>query len=306
MRLTIIICTHNRSELLARTLDHLNRAHYPRQDCQILVVANACHDDTLSLLYAYQEKMHIPLKFMEEPRPGKSHALNTGLAAVDSGIVAFVDDDHRVDTDYPLAVAEGFRTFPDTDLVCGRILPDWTGEEPAWVHEENFFPIYPLPVPRYDQGKEGRWIGTEGPLPGGGNLAIRKEVIDSVGGFSAELGPKGHDLGGSEDSEFVLRALKAGCRLRYTPEMLQYHYVDMERLRLGYIIHKAYKRSQTVVRYRIQNGSDKEIRRLPPKYLYRKVAEHAWRSLFSLYWPEKRFYLVRTAASLGELSAYWL
>ncbi|XSG86404.1 MAG: glycosyltransferase [Methylohalobius sp. ZOD2] len=297
MNLTILICTHNRPHLLARTLDYLNRANYPPQDCQILVVANACRDDTLSLLKTYQSKMRIPLKFLEESQPGKSHALNTGLASIDSGIVAFVDDDHRVAPRYPMAIVDAFMKFPDTALVCGRILPDWTGDEPAWIHNNSFYPLYPLPVPHYDQGPEERWICTKGPLPGGGNLALRKEVFDTIGGFSSELGPKGHDLGGSEDSEFVLRALKADFKLRYVPDMVQHHYVDLERLKLGYIIKKAYKRSQTVVRYR-------KTHRVPPPYLFRKVVEHFWRALISLYWPEKRFYLVRTAAALGELSAY--
>lgn len=298
--LTFLICTYNRAKLLKRTLDYLNAARFPQGlTSRLLVVANACRDDTVAVLEYYRGRMKVALDFLEEPRPGKSHALNTGLAAVEGGIVAFVDDDHRVDPGYPLAVVDAFHEFPEAGLVCGRILPDWTGEEPAWVHHETFYPIYPLPVPRYDQGKQGRWIDLQGPLPGGGNLAVRKQVFEAVGGFSPALGPKGHDLGGSEDSEFVLRALKAGFRIRYAPAMVQYHFVDLERLKLWYVMKKAYKRSQTVVRYHKTTPR-------PPRYLYRKVAEHALRALVSLYWPEKRFYLVRTAAALGELSAYLL
>lgn len=296
--LTVLICTHNRARLLERTLDSLNAATYPQGvRARILVITNACRDDTLAVLARYQETMKVDLDWLQEPRLGKSHALNTGLAAVAGGIVAFVDDDHRVDPGYPLAIIDAFSKFPDAGLVCGRILPDWTGEEPAWVHNETFFPIRPLPVPRYDQGPESRWIGTEGPLPGGGNLALRKAVFERIGGFSPDLGPKGHDLGGSEDSQFVLRALNAGFRLRYTPAMVQHHYVDLERLKLNYLMKKAYQRSKTVVRYR-------KAAPLPPRYLYRKLAEHAWLALVSLYWPEKRYWLVRTAAALGELRAY--
>ncbi len=295
--LTILICTHDRARLLARTLSHLARARFP-ENARILVVANACRDDTPDVVRRAAAAMPVPIRCLEEPTPGKSHALNTGLAALDTDLVAFVDDDHRVDPDYPLAVAGAFERHPRADLVCGRILPDWTGDEPAWVHNDTFFPIYPLPVPRYDQGPEPRWIGLEGPLPGGGNLALRREVFERIGGFSPHLGPRGHDLGGSEDSEFVLRALRAGKRLRYTPAMVQHHYVDLERLRLWYVMKKAYKRSQTVVRYRRTD-------RFPPRYLYRKVGEYALRALVSLYWPEKRFWLVRTAAACGELSAYF-
>jgi hypothetical protein len=34
------------------------------------------------------------------------------------------------------------------------------------------------------------------------------------------------------------------------------------------------------------------------------LASYAFRALVSLYWPEKRFYLVRMAAALGEIRGY--
>ena len=43
-------------------------------------------------------------------------------------------------------------SYPDADIFCGRILPDWDGTEPAWVHDTGEYRIYPLPVPRYDLG----------------------------------------------------------------------------------------------------------------------------------------------------------
>ena len=140
MSLTLLICTHNRAQLLARTLGYLTKARFPA-NAQILVVANACTDATRETALAARNRLPVPLRLLEEPEPGKSHALNTGLAAIDSGVVAFVDDDHRVDPDYPLAVVNAFETEPGADLVCGRILPDWTGEEPAWVHNDTFYPI---------------------------------------------------------------------------------------------------------------------------------------------------------------------
>ena len=41
-----------------------------------------------------------------------------------------------------------------------------------------------------------------------------------------------------------------------------------------------------------------------PRYLWRKLASYGFRALASLYWPEKRFYMVRVAAALGEIRAY--
>jgi GT2 family glycosyltransferase len=46
--LAIVICTHNRVELLERTLASLNRARRPRGHIEVLAIANACTDDTVS------------------------------------------------------------------------------------------------------------------------------------------------------------------------------------------------------------------------------------------------------------------
>ena len=55
--------------------------------------------------------------------------------------------------------------------------------------------------------------------PGGGNLVVRHHVFTIAGQFSTELGPHGHDLGGGEDSEYVLRAMIRGVRCQYTPDI---------------------------------------------------------------------------------------
>ena len=312
--LTVLICTHNRAALLARTLYYLNQCAPPANVAvEILVVANACSDGTASVLERYpvlpdglfgsdssvpamaSTGEALPLRMLVEPTPGKSHALNRALAAVDTDLIAMVDDDHRVHRDYLQAIAHAATAHPAATLFCGRILPDWDGSEPAWVHRPNPFPVYPLPVPHYEQGSSERDIGLQGPLPGGGNLVLRQGVFSRVGPFSVELGPRGHNLAGGEDSDFVQRALQGGERLRYCPDIVQYHYVDAKRLTLSYVIRKAYERSRAVTLVRAeQRGSI-------PKYFFRKLAGHLLGSLLSLYWPERRSHLVRAAATLGEM-----
>ncbi len=296
--LTILICTHNRVELLQRTLCSLNAARRPALPVQILVAANACTDSTVAQMQAYQAHPsshdNLPLRVIEVPTPGKSHALNEAIPLIDSELVAFVDDDHRVDVAYLVAIEEAARTWPDAGLYCGRILPDWDGSEPAWVHDDGPYRIYPLPVPRFDQGDSPREITAQhGPIPGGGNLVVRRGVFDLIGRFSTELGPHGHDLGGGEDSEYVLRALAHGTSCQYAPRIVQHHYVDTERLKLGYLLKKSYQRTRSTSRI---HGTGRV-----PLFMWRKMAEYGFHSLFNLSWAKRRFYLVRTAAAIGEI-----
>ena len=68
---------------------------------------------------------------------------------------------------------------------------------------------------------------------------LRTSLFARVGDFSTVYGPVGRGLGGAEDHEWVLRAIAAGARVQYVPDIVQYHYVDQARLRLGYLVRKA-------------------------------------------------------------------
>jgi arylsulfatase A-like enzyme/glycosyltransferase involved in cell wall biosynthesis len=296
--LTILICTHNRADLLQKALASLNRAQRPTMPVRILVAANACSDDTVAQMQAYQAQQAsqnwLPLRVIKVPTPGKSHALNEAIPQIETELTAFVDDDHRVDEGYLTAIEQAATSWPDAGLYCGKILPDWDGSEPSWVHDDGPYRIYPLPVPRYDQGDTPKVITAErGPIPGGGNLVIRRRVFELAGQFSTELGPHGHDLGGGEDSEYVLRTLERGERCQYVPAIVQHHYVDTERLQLGYLLKKSYQRTRSTARI---HGSGSV-----PMYMWRKLAEYGFHGVFSLSWAKRRFYWVRTAAALGEI-----
>ena len=303
-RLTVLICTHNRAALLLRTLDTLDRAaRPPHWAVDVLVAANACSDDTHPRLDERRLQAEandaLPLAWFAEPVPGKSNALNSALPRVDSDLIAFVDDDHRVHVDYLAAVCRAATAHPEADLFCGRILPDWDGAEPAWVHDTGPYRIYPLPVPRFDQGDTSFELTPDRAIPGGGNLCIRTPWAARIGPFDTAMGPTGHDLGGAEDLDWVLRGQRLGARLRYVPDMLQYHYVDSARMTLGYVMKKAYKRTASTVR--LEAGATGAA---VPRYLYRKLAEYALLACTAWSSARRRYYLVRTAAALGEFAGY--
>jgi hypothetical protein len=92
----------------------------------------------------------------------------------------------------------------------------------------------------------------------------------------------------------VLRALHAGEQLIYIPDVLQHHYVDPARLRLGYLLRKSFQRSRAGVKTRHTHAR-------VPAYMWRKLATYMFHAVFSLQWAKTRFFLVRIAAVLGEM-----
>jgi len=311
MKLTVLICTHNRLQLLQRTLRYLQEAERPAGvDCEILVLANGCNDGSVAWLAGYSEHSQrdtgdpvLPLRVIEEPRLGKSFALNTAIDSLagsdpDRHLIAMVDDDHRVDPGYLLGAVRAVVEFPGFALFCGRIIPDWDGSEPAWVHDQGPYRIYPLPVPRFERGDQPRPMTPDVGIPGGGNLVLRYGVFERVGGFMTDAGPRGHDLAGGEDSEFVLRAQEKGERIQYVPWFTQYHYVDLERLKFPYLLRKSYQRTRATTG--LGEGGANGV----PRYLWRKLFTYMAQGLWSLSWARTRFYMMRVAATWGEVAAY--
>jgi glycosyltransferase involved in cell wall biosynthesis len=299
MYLTVVVCTHNRPALLRCLLDSLSEASETGgTDVEILVIANACGDDTLRVLDAAKGPLTqagLRLRWVEEPEKGKSHALNRALTMLTGDAVAFIDDDHRVDPDFLGNIARALREYADLNILCGRILPDWDGREPALVHDRGPYRIYPPPVPVFDAGDQSRLLDAESFKPGGGNLIFRLPLLKTLGRFSTDLGPQGHDLGGGEDSEFLQRALDLGEPLLYLPDIVQYHFVDLNRLKLSRMLRLSYQRSRASAG--LHHGG---LGGIPP-FLWRKLLHYLVCACLSLSASRSRFYLVRTAAALGEI-----
>lgn len=297
--LTLLICTHNRADLLGAMLSSVGSATCPPDwDIKVLVIANACTDETGQILKKLAQSPFsngIQLQWAEEPETGKSHALNRGIALVDSDWVVLTDDDHRVQADFLTRIADAIMRHPEGALLCGRILPDWDGSEPGWVHQTGPFQIYPPPIPVFDEGDSEKALSSGGVIPGGGNIVIQTRVLHEVGRFSTHMGPRGHNFGGGEDSEMVLNALRQGYRLIYVPGIVQFHHVDKERLKLSKLVRLSYQRARAITRVK------RTARTGVPPYLLKKFSIYFVRLLLSLNDKSKTvFYLVRMAATLGE------
>ena len=298
-RLAVVICTYNRSASLIQTLASIYDCGYsgPEQ-IDIMVVANNCSDDTLAHLAdfkAARTRDNLALNWIEEPRAGKSYALNTAIAQTTHDALCFIDDDQTVEAGFLAHLLDGMDAYPDDAIYCGRIWPAWDGSEPSWVHARGNYSIPIRPFPEFDLGSESIVITPQGRYPSGGNIVVRRQVFDAVGLFSVDLGPTGHNLAGGEDHDFLKRATDKGFSIRYLPKMRQLHAIDAERMSTPYTLRKSFLRSRA--NFLIRRDAHR-----PRLYMFRKILEHLGGAAFTLNTKRRFYYLVRLAASLGELT----
>ena len=197
-----VVPVRNDAIRLRRCLESIVSNRYPRTAIELLVVDNDSTDDSAEVARAYADAVVT--------RSGISVAAlrNFGARQTRAPIVAFVDADHAIDSSWiaaaaaalaaPAVAAAGFPydTQPDANRV--QRLYDAMRQRPASQQTVS-------------------WLGS-------GNIAVKRECFDAVGGFR-------EDLVACEDVDFCNRLIQAGYSVIADPGMRSTHYGDPGSLR---------------------------------------------------------------------------
>lgn len=216
---SVVVCTRDRPEPLRRLLHSLRSATVAPDE--IVVVDNAPRTDaTRAVVAEFSE-----VRYVLEPRAGLSTARNAGIRHTTGEVVAFTDDDIVVHPDWLEWLLRGF-VSPEVQCVTGLILPGEL-DTPAQVVFEKVLGGYGRGYQRvtFDQTFFASLLRYGSPVwfvGGGGNMALRREAFDRVGGFDERLGAGA--AGCSEDSELWYRLLARGWHCRYEPAAVVFHH----------------------------------------------------------------------------------
>jgi glucosyl-dolichyl phosphate glucuronosyltransferase len=228
---TVLICSYNRASWLGRSLESLAQQRSARQ-WDVLVVDNNSTDDTRLVVERAARACPVPLRYLFEPRQGKSHALNLGLAHTSADIVMFTDDDVAIDAGWIDAACDPLERDAAIAYTGGPVRPIWEVPPPRWFDETRGDLWGTLAILDYGPAPFIFEERTRTPL--GVNMAVRRRLVEQIGGFHPALGRSGRSLLGQEQAEFFARARAAGARGRYVPEMAVRHFVPAARLTKQY------------------------------------------------------------------------
>jgi glycosyltransferase involved in cell wall biosynthesis len=227
---TVLICTYDRAALLAETLDSL-AAHASRLRWDVLVVDNNSADKTRRIVEERARDFPVPLRYLFEPRQGKSYALNTGLAAIDARTVVFTDDDVRIQDGW-LDAACAPLLAGEADYTGGPVFPIWGAPRPTWLSAARADLWGTIAI--IDYGPDPFVFEARRRIPIGANMAVTRDLLERIGGFNPALGRTGRSLLGQEQAEFFCRSRAVGARGQYVPAMAIEHHVPAGRLTRRY------------------------------------------------------------------------
>jgi glycosyltransferase involved in cell wall biosynthesis len=219
---TVCVCTRNRPALIKRCVESLQALEHPA--LELLIIDNAPGDDSTEAVIEELGRLDPRVRYVREPRPGLSPARNRALREAHAAIIAFTDDDVRVDPGWIAGVLGGFARSSTVGCVTGLVASasleqpadqffdarvSWSSscEQRLYDPRERQSPLFP-----YASGRFGT----------GANMAFRVADLRRLGGFDESLGA-GSPTGGGEDLDIFVRVLRAGHSLSYEPAALVWH-----------------------------------------------------------------------------------
>jgi GT2 family glycosyltransferase len=225
---SVVLCTRDRPAGAMVTLRGLAALRY--DPFEIVVVDNAPSSDATEAAVRAEFGTDPRVRYVREPRPGLSVARNCGVAAAAGQIVAFTDDDVRVDPYWLDGIVRGFQQGfrPGEEVACV------TGLIPT-AEIDNAAQLYFDQRATWGTGCEGRLFNltahrdtsplypySAGIYGTGANFALTATALKELGPFDEALGA-GSPCGGGEDLEMFVRVILAGHTIAYEPSAIVSH-----------------------------------------------------------------------------------
>jgi len=201
---------------------------------EILVVDNNSNDQTRDVVEGFCRGFPGRFRYVFEPRPGKSYALNTGIREAGGEILAFLDDDVTVESAWLQSLTEPLKDG-EWAGTGGRTLFAQKFTPPPWLGLKEPYNLGGILAAQFDYGDTPHQLTR---APYGANMAFRKEMFKKYGGFRTDLGPSPNREvpRPNEDTELGRRFMAAGERIRYEPKAIVYHPVPDGRIRKDYFL----------------------------------------------------------------------
>lgn len=196
----LVVATIGRVSTLERLLDSLS-AQTHRAFRVVVVDQNG--DDRLDRTLARADLDLVRLT----SEPGLARARNRALRELGSDLVAFPDDDCVYPPELLERVAERVAADPSLDGLSGRTADVGGRSDKGWSTQEQIL------------RKDTVWN-----LVASAGIFLTRTLVARVGEFDERLGlGSGTPYTSSEETDYVIRALALGARIRYDPSLVVEH-----------------------------------------------------------------------------------
>ncbi|MDO9452825.1 MAG: glycosyltransferase [Stagnimonas sp.] len=292
---TVSVClaTYHRNDQLALLLADL--AAQTRPPDEVVVVDNDAAGSAEATINRCRAVMPFPIQYEVQPVQNISRTRNRTVALARGDWLAIIDDDERAPPHW-LAELLATTQAADADGVLGPVHCIVPAEAPAWIRRGDFYATRHHPT------------GQTFPLDriSKGNALLRASRVKALEGpYDESLG-----LSGGEDGDLYCRFVNAGGKLVWCEEALLSEPVEPSRLKARWLLLRALRGGQDYARH-WRSGHYQPVQMLDvPVFVLRAFAQWLLALLLGvLLLPlglhRAMPWLVKAAANIGKLSAFW-
>jgi len=288
--LSIIICTHNRPQLLSRLLDALANQTIPPHQFDLVVVDDGSKGDETAQICKDLQHVFPKLTYISVGKHvGLASARTIGVESTKTEALLFTDDDCVPTPDWVARMAAALEKHP---IVAGAVDTPFNHPVQLCHNIAEFYGFMPC-------GKAGPTL-----FLAGANMAVRRTTLNHAGGFK-----KGSQLG--EDISFILRAREKGYIPWFTPDAVVVHAPDRKTVGaiFGYASSHAERTIQLRNEYQAILGTPIVLRSVPlliaasPLLALAVTAKVYFRcpSLLRFWWTIPVVYALKLAWCMGAI-----
>ena len=209
LAVSVLVCTSGRGDSVVTTVQSILIPESPA--CELIVIDQSDDNRTEDALAPFRQDTR--LRYIHSTTKGKGVALNLGMQEARGDIVAITDDDCKVDPNWLAAHLAVYEKYSQVAVTYGSV------QAVEYDPDKGYIPAYIVAQPTLcttlKQKLRARGIGA--------NMAVRREVIQQMGGFDPELGPGGRFFA-CVDGDMTVRCLLNGWHLYETPDSTVLHY----------------------------------------------------------------------------------
>jgi glucosyl-dolichyl phosphate glucuronosyltransferase len=231
MRISVIIPTRNRPELLKQALQSVITVDFPQDEYELIVIDNGSTTDDTRKITETLIRINSNIRYVHEPNLGLHYARNTGALAAKAEILAYLDDDVIVDKNWLSEIVEA---FDDQKVGCagGPIVPLWQTKPPTWL--QYYTPALWSAV---HYGDVARYLNEDEEIYGA-NYAIRRRLVLEHQGFSPDS--VGKRRIGDGETGLLNWVHQRGWRVAYRPQASVFHIMPASRTTEKYVVNRLY------------------------------------------------------------------
>lgn len=195
---SVVIPTKDRSSVVGDAVRSVFAGTY--QEFEVLVIDQSADNATRDELAPFASDSRFRYVRNRLGWPGAASSRNIGIALSAGDVIAHIDDDVTVRSDWMEALVAHFEADPALQFIAGKL------SAPPCDATSGFIPVSD---PEMERPPVNKW--TIAIHSAGANYAMRRALFDYVGGYDNSFGP-GTRFPGGDDTSMALRISRSGAQ----------------------------------------------------------------------------------------------